>query len=549
MRLRGLQGTGHSNGAGELAEHEFAPARLVQDDKVIRGKEGWLFLAGDRNDVLAQHTGELLLKPDQLEHWRVVLERRKRALAELGAEYLFAIAPDNHAVYPEFLPDGVDHVEHRPVSQLCDHLEGRDSPVEPIYPLAELLEAKRERVVCMSSDTHWNEYGAFVVYSRLADQIERTVPMRRVSEEEVVFPEVNTVGDLGHKLRPGFAEPSTVAFMRHVSAALVADNRVEGVGAVIETECPDATGSCVLVGDSYAWSLMRFFAESFRHFTFVHMATVDLDFVARRRPDVVVNMTAERFLIAVPEDDGAPTAKEHAKQKIATGRTRDAVPFWQLTTRPSPETAERMRSALLAEGRIRDATIVSLLAHAGLKPPEIVALRWRHVHDTHLEIRRPRRRPGRLERIPLLGRLSERHRTRRTHDREVPVLAHLAEDLDRWWHCCDGSTGDSEFVFPGIEGDHWKRGEWRTWRDSVYVPLAKAAGAGDCSPHDLRHVVSKLLINAGASPAEVAGVLGTTLEQVQSDYAEVWFYTSAMPPLPVDVQVKRMRARARALPR
>ena len=94
--------------------------------------------------------------------------------------------------------------------------------------------------MCIRSDTHWNEYGAFVVYSRLADEIERTIPMRRLSAEEVVFPEVNIVGDLGHKLRPGVAEPSPVAFMRHVSSALVADNRVEGVGTVVETACPDA---------------------------------------------------------------------------------------------------------------------------------------------------------------------------------------------------------------------------------------------------------------------------------------------------------------------
>ena len=263
---------------------------------------------------------------------------------------------------------------------------------------------------------------------------------------------------------------------------------------------------------------MRFFAESFRRFTFVHMATMDLDFIARRQPDLVINMIAERFLIAVPEDDGAPTAEEQAEQKRAAGRTRDAVPFWQLATRPSPETAERMRSALLAEGRIRDATIVSLLAHAGLKPPEIVALRWRPRARHAPRDRRPRRRPGRLERIPLLGRLSERHRTRREFDREVPLLAHLAEDLDRWRECCDGSTGGSEFVFPGTDGGHWKRGEWGSggtpctsrWRRLrgrrvlAARPPARgleaadqcrrvAGGSGGCAGHHARAGAERLL--------------------------------------------------------
>src|SRR5215218_8163184 len=45
----------------------------------------------------------------------------------------------------------------------------------------------------------------------------------------------------------------------------------------------------------------------------------------------------------------------------------------------TPETVERIRATLLDQGRVRDATLVSVLAYAGVRPQEAVALRWRNV--------------------------------------------------------------------------------------------------------------------------------------------------------------------------
>jgi integrase len=43
-----------------------------------------------------------------------------------------------------------------------------------------------------------------------------------------------------------------------------------------------------------------------------------------------------------------------------------------------------MRSRLLEQGRFRDATMVALLAYAGLRPQEALALQWRHVRERTL---------------------------------------------------------------------------------------------------------------------------------------------------------------------
>ena len=52
----------------------------------------------------------------------------------------------------------------------------------------------------------------------------------------------------------------------------------------------------------------------------------------------------------------------------------------------TPAQVEGMRQALLADGRHRDAVLVSVLAYAGLRPQEALALQWRHVRERTLLI-------------------------------------------------------------------------------------------------------------------------------------------------------------------
>jgi integrase len=48
---------------------------------------------------------------------------------------------------------------------------------------------------------------------------------------------------------------------------------------------------------------------------------------------------------------------------------------------PSPLAVERMRARLRATGRLRDATLVCVLAYAGLRPGEALALEWQHIGE------------------------------------------------------------------------------------------------------------------------------------------------------------------------
>jgi integrase len=61
-----------------------------------------------------------------------------------------------------------------------------------------------------------------------------------------------------------------------------------------------------------------------------------------------------------------------AVRKPPAGRSRAVTPL-------SPETVEGMRDWLLRRGLVRDPTLLSVLAYAGLRPGEALALTWAHV--------------------------------------------------------------------------------------------------------------------------------------------------------------------------
>jgi integrase len=84
------------------------------------------------------------------------------------------------------------------------------------------------------------------------------------------------------------------------------------------------------------------------------------------------------FTLAI-EWGEAQTNPVSVVRKPRQGRQRAIEPL-------APEDIERLRAVLLHDGDHRSATLVSVLAYAGLRPGEALGLEWRHVRDRTLLI-------------------------------------------------------------------------------------------------------------------------------------------------------------------
>jgi hypothetical protein len=288
------------------------------DGKVVRGDDGWLFLDSDSNQVIAQHTGALRFSDDQLAQWRHLLENRVAWLAHRDTPYYFLVPPNPHSVYADKLPGDLAMGGDRAFLQLARYLTGEGSFANFIYPL-EHLEARRDEPVYARTNSHWTDLGAFVAYSHLMDVVAADREPRRLAEDDFHFSVLEEAGDLGAKVDPPEASPHVYAEPKDPQARLVSDNRVYGSGRRIDYACAAAPLRCVVFGDSFAYTLLPFLAESFGRLVFGHLPTFDYALVEEVRPDLVISVMNERFMIRVPTDVPARSLAQWAAEKQAAG--------------------------------------------------------------------------------------------------------------------------------------------------------------------------------------------------------------------------------------
>ena len=156
-----------------------------------------------------------------------------------------------------------------------------------------------------------------------------------------------------------------------------------------------------------------------------------------------------------------------------------------------PPAVERIRARL---GR-RGATLVSVLAYAGLRPSEALELRWSDVATDSLRV---------ADATPDPARDGAAGRAPRT----VRLLLPLAEDLAAWRGVVS-HRGPTDLVFPHRTRGRWTDFDWKLWRHRRFAAAVKGADLPpELAPLDLRHTLAELLIGAGVPLVDVAREMG-----------------------------------------
>jgi integrase len=176
---------------------------------------------------------------------------------------------------------------------------------------------------------------------------------------------------------------------------------------------------------------------------------------------------------------------------------------------PRPREVEDIRSRL----GVRDATLVSLLAYAGLRPGEALALRWRNLIGRSILV----------ERSVSLGR--ERP-TKTKATRAVGVLRPLALDLAGYRGARDQPRLRT-LLFDRCDGAPWSDDDYRNWRSRQFGPAVLDAGLEDVRPYDLRHSFVSLLITSGAAILDVAYQAGHSPDECLRTYAHLFAQASS----------------------
>lgn len=197
---------------------------------------------------------------------------------------------------------------------------------------------------------------------------------------------------------------------------------------------------------------------------------------------------------------------------------------------PASKPGQRQRAAYAAAMKPdpRTAILILLMAYAGLRPGEALALQWADVRENTLLV----------ERAASLGEVKD---TKTGAHRSVRLLAPLAADL-KAWRLQSGRPAATALVVPAASGGPWTRAAYDSWSKRVFHRAAEAVNRPESTPYDLRHSFASLLLHEGRSVIYVARQLGHGAQLTLSTYGHVIEELEETPQLDAETAIRNARA-------
>jgi len=181
----------------------------------------------------------------------------------------------------------------------------------------------------------------------------------------------------------------------------------------------------------------------------------------------------------------------------------------RIPTPADPEQIEALRDWFLGKERPADATLVSVLGYAGLRPGEALGLRWADVEKTSIS-------------ITCSISMGQEKKTKTGALRVVRPPRQVFLDLATWKLASPAPFG---LIWPRRkDGEPWNRSDWRNWRQRYFAKAVEAVGLGDFRPYDLRHSRASMLAAEGTSILQIqvaAREMGHSTQMFLSTYAHI----------------------------
>ncbi len=274
-------------------------------ERVVLGKDGWLYLGNSSNQVIDQHRGLISMPLDTLHTIATRLEQRQQELAQRGIKLVIFIAPDTQTIYPENLPDWA-FPSFRP-SRLDKFIAYmKQTTTIPIVDVRDTLTAvKPIRSVYFQTNTHWNSFGAIVSCAALLNQLQTDFPtLSNLREKDYTITQMpGYTGDLAElcMLQSSLIENNYCQVsvnkrlsLSHIDTLTVVASNYKA----LRITGPDlAKPRLFFIGDSFVnEGLVQYLPAYFSQSYFIRSRYLDLPLVMSERPNVVVVEIVERNL-------------------------------------------------------------------------------------------------------------------------------------------------------------------------------------------------------------------------------------------------------------
>jgi hypothetical protein len=286
--------------ANFIFRHDFLG--VSPSNQVVFGKDGWLFYTGDGE--IEDFRGITKYDVKTLDKWAKTLEMKRIWLEKRGIRYLFVVPPNKSSIYGEFLSNSYNRVrESTALDELFDYMK-KHTRVQVVDFRQALLAAKSKQRVYHRTNTHWNEYGAFIAYRQIMKPVVQWFPSLRIQnvDDYLIEKEIAGGGDLANMI--GGTE-----FMKeeYINLKPLDNNLIKIEDIDDSTKSPitfvqndSSLPRALIFRDSFFSSVAPFLARHFQHSKYYWQnwnATTPIEeMVSSQKPDIVIEEIVERLV-------------------------------------------------------------------------------------------------------------------------------------------------------------------------------------------------------------------------------------------------------------
>ena len=280
------------------AEHIIGPS-----SRWYEGQEGWLFLGNSIDNTVAKLKLASPPEPEDVDEKLQLFANLAGAAARTDTPVALLVGPNKSTIYPEFLPEGVEPSETRYVSYFTEPLKAVANLVV-VDPLQDLLRAKEEAgLLYYRTDTHWNDKGAFLAFSVLAERMGWPVPRVSFEAGAPYAGDLITMSQLGDfPVATGDNWQVEWAGEPELNVTPLPEQPTSSFGRaeIVSNASPLSEKTVWIVGDSYTHAIRAFFDATFREVRYVghwnsKLRTLPEELLgAEKKPDAIVVVRVER---------------------------------------------------------------------------------------------------------------------------------------------------------------------------------------------------------------------------------------------------------------
>ena len=263
----------------------------------------WLFFQDETegSNSVKDAQGILTLSGEELEQIKENINKNTTELENRNIKVLYAIIPNKANLYKEKLPNNITiYKEENRFDKLEKYLEEKEIK-NFIYLKDALLNAKEINDVYYKQDTHWNNFGAFIGFKEILNQIEEGYNTfeynMEISEEKLMDKDLAQMSGIKNVLKD---KEITIEFAPNITyweTVFETENKI----VITQSDNAPIHKTLFVVGDSFRTAIIPYFSKVYSKVVYMHRCDYGSYMLDHYQPDIIVFQLLERYIDTLKE--------------------------------------------------------------------------------------------------------------------------------------------------------------------------------------------------------------------------------------------------------